>query len=274
MEQSTIKQENLEKYNDYDNYKRNQESDIFNKKHGLFLGTIILVSMVIFLPLLSLIITFTLSVFISIIPAIFITIIGIFFYFFERSLKKKTSLLIKESPDSIVLSSPLYIDFVSLFSGFFFLTGIIFILLNTALSFAFHLSGMLIVLSTYYNYQLFKKLKYSLFDKIMIFKDRIVIDNPYSKNAIEISSAELDKIVDLRIVKTTLIDPSGALYKRIIEFQRLKNGTIEVDDEFIADLRLNMDLLIESLKKMDYSVKIETFVAGQESRFDEQGKRI
>ena len=108
----------------------------------------------------------------------------------------------------------------------------------------------------------------------MIFKDRIVIDNPYSKNAIEISSAELDKIVDLRIVKTTLIDPSGALYKRIIEFQILKNGTIEVDDEFIADLRLNMDLLIESLKKMDYSVKIETFVAGQESRFDENGNKI
>ena len=276
MEDSNLQKGDQLKYNDFDDYKLDQKNDSYFKKHGLFLGIIIGLFMFFTLPILTLIIIFTFSSFIPLLPSIIITVIGILMYFYHRSISKKNSLLIKEASDVIELSSPLFIDFLAIFSGFFISLGIDLILLNMAeFSFAaFYFGGTLTVISTYYFYLVFKKMKYSLFDKIMIYNDRIEIDNPYSKNKIQINRVDLDKIVDLRVVKQTVVNKSGALYNRIFEFQLSRGANIEVDDEFFEDLRLDMDLFLESVKKMDYSVKMEIFVAGQDYRFDENGNKI
>jgi hypothetical protein len=264
------------KYNDYNDYKLDQENNNYFKKHGLLIGIIIGLLMFFALPFLTLVIIFIFSSFIPLLPSIIITLIGILMYFYHHSISKKNSFLIKEASDVIELSSPLYFDLLAIFSGFFILLGTDLILLNLSeySNAAFYFGGTLTCISTYYFYQVFKKVKYSLFDKIMVYRDRIEIDNPYSKNKLNFNKVDLDKIVDLRIVNQTVVNKSGALYNRIFEFHLSKGANLEVDDEFFEYLRLDMDLFLESVKKMDYLVKMEIFVAGQDYRFDENGNKI
>lgn len=270
VENNNVK-DKLSGFNNYMSYKSSLSVDKFFTIKGftkaLIIGLIILPIACVF----SMIIFIYLAVFMTLIPSLMLTCTGIGLYFYDRSLKKRSSLLINESSECIRLSSPLYIDIVSFLSGLLFFVGLILVLFSFASSLTFYFGGVSSFLFTIYFYQLYKKFRHSLFDKIEIFKNYILIDRYESKQSIRINKNEISKIVDLRLIASNSLD------KRIIEFHFLNNlglKTLEFEDEHIDNMRLNIDLFIESLKKFGYTIHIEAFTFGQDYRTDENGNQL
>ena len=116
----------------------------------------------------------------------------------------------------------------------------------------------------------FKKIRYSLFDKIVISKDFIKVDDPDSKGSIEIVKSHISKLVLLTIT-------DGSSEERLLEFQfetEESYNTIEISEKQIKNLRLNFDLLLESLLKMGYKFQKETAIEGRINRLNENGNQI
>ena len=261
----------LSGFSDYVDYKASLSVNKFFTLKGFIEGLLIALIIVPFALLITMIILIYLAVFMTFIPSLILTCAGIGMYYYDRSLKKKTSLLINESYDCIKLSSPLNVDIVSFFSGLLFFVGIILVLFSLSSSLTFYFGGVSSFLFTIYFYKLYKKFSHSLFDKIEIFIDYILIDRYESKQSIRINKNEISKIVDLRLIASNSLD------KRIIEFHFVNNlglKTIEFEDEQIENMRLNNDLFIDSLKKFGYEIHIEAFTFGQDYRTDENGNQI
>ncbi|MFY7667210.1 MAG: hypothetical protein ACOVQG_00615 [Crocinitomicaceae bacterium] len=261
----------LSGFSDYVDYKASLSVNKFFTLKGFIEGLLIALIIVPFALLITMIILIYLAVFMTFIPSLILTCAGIGMYYYDRSLKKKTSLLINESYDCIKLSSPLNVDIVSFFSGLLFFVGIILVLFSLSSSLTFYFGGVSSFLFTIYFYKLYKKFRHSLFDKIEIFKDYILIDRYESKQSIRINKNEISKLVDLRLIASNSLD------KRIIEFHFLnKSGTetIEIEDEHLENMRLNIDLFIDSLKKFHYEISNESFTFGQDYRTDENGNQI
>jgi hypothetical protein len=116
----------------------------------------------------------------------------------------------------------------------------------------------------------YKKIRYSLFDKIIISKDFLRIDDPNSKSSIEIVKGHISKLVLLTIT-------DGSTEKRLLEFQfetEESYRTIEITEQQVIDLRLNFDLFTSSLNKMGYKLHKETAIEGRLNRLDENGNQI
>ena len=130
---------------------------------------------------------------------------------------------------------------------------------------------MLVSLIAIYVYiKAFNKIRFSLFDKIIITKENIKIDDPKSKDTLSINKSDISKLVLL-----TVKDSSDE--KRILEFQLETSDsykTIEVHETQINDLRLNFDLVTDTLTKLGYILKKETHIVGKLNRIDEQGNQI
>ena len=266
-----------EKYSDFEDFQDYKSSQSVKKFFTIkgFIKAIVIVFVFIILYIIGAYLIDYLLTFISIIPSFLIILSGIGIYFFDRSLKKKTNLLIKKTSDYIKLSSPLFIDILSFFSVPIILLGIFLVLFNTYLIYesvaGFYFGCICYIFTIMYCFTLYKRYRHSLFDKIVIFKDYILFDHPETKETIRINKEETSKIVDLWLLK------SGILDKRIIEFHYLNdhNGkTIEIEDEHLENMRLNIDLFFDSLKEMDYTIAKEYFTFGQTNHTDENGKQI
>lgn len=278
MEPTDIQNKKVkEKYSDFEDFQDYKSSQSFKKFFTLkgFIKAIAIVFVFIILYNIGVNLIDYLLTIISIIPSVLIIFSGIGIYFLNRSLKNKTNLLIKKTNEFIKLSSPLYIDILSFFSVPIILLGILLVLFNTSLlyesSAGFYFGGICYVLTVMYCFTLYKKYRYSLFDKIVIFKDYILFDHPETKETIRINKEETSKIVDLWLLT------NGTLDKRIIEFHYLSdhNGkNIEIEDLHLENMRLNIDLFIDSLKEMDYGIAKEYFTFGQTNRTDENGNQI
>lgn len=258
--------ENAKRFNDSD-YELDRNMDKSFEKNG-YLKSILF--FFIGLPTLFLIIipiTALISVYVHWLIAIAISFLGIGMYLFYKKQKKNNSLFIKENLDNIELSTPLYLDLSIILSGSLFFSGLLIV------SFGFQIiwMAMLVSLIAIYVYiKAFNKIRFSLFDKIIITKENIKIDDPKSKDTLSINKSDISKLVLL-----TVKDSSDE--KRILEFQFETSDsykTIEVHETQINDLRLNFDLVIDSLTKLGYILKKETHIVGKLNRIDEQGNQI
>ena len=116
-----------EKYSDFEDfqdYKSSQSVKKFFTFKG-FIKAIVIVFLFFILYIFGAYLIDYLLTIVSIIPSFLIILSGICIYFFDRSLKKKTNLLIKKTNDYIKLSSPLFIDILSFFSVPIILLGIL-----------------------------------------------------------------------------------------------------------------------------------------------------
>ena len=260
------KRENAKRYSDSD-YQARQSIDKYFEKNG-YLKSIFMVfigiplSYMIFIMISSLI-----SVYVHWLIAVIISFAGIGLFLFYKKQKKNNSLFVKENIDSIELTTPLNLDLSIILSGLLFFTGLLII------SFAFQLIWIVMLVSMialFVYIKAFKKIRYSLFDKIVISKDFLRIDDPNSKGSIEIVKSHISKLVLLTIT-------DGSSEKRLLEFQfetEESYRTIEITEEQIKNLRLNFDLLSESLIKMGYQFQKETAIEGRLNRLDENGNQI
>jgi hypothetical protein len=119
-------------------------------------------------------------------------------YFYSVHLKKNNSILIYETSEKIELSTPIYFDLLSIFGRFFIISGFVLICLFFKKNSFFFIIG---TLSFFYAFILYlefiKSLFFSLFDKIVIQKDFISIDDPESRESIKIDNYLKRKIQEL-----------------------------------------------------------------------------
>lgn len=256
------KKENAKRYNDSD-YEVRQSIDNYFKKNG-YLKSIFMVFIGIPLAwMIFIIISALISTYVHWLFALIISFAGIGLFLFYKKQKKNNSLFIKENADSIELATPLNLDLSIILSGLLFFTGLLII------SFAFQiLIAMFVSMIALFVYiKAFRKIRYSLFDKIVISKDLLRIDDPNSKSSIEIIKSHISKMVLLTIT-------DGSSEKRLLEFQFETEDsyrTIEITEQQVIDLRLNFDLFTNSLNKMGYNFHKETAIEGRLNRLDENG---
>jgi hypothetical protein len=202
---------------------------------------------------------------------VFMTLLGIGMYYYYAQLKKNNSIFLNESSEKIELSTPLYFDLLSIFGRFFIITGFVLSCL------IFRNNSILLLigsLSYFYAFILYlefiKSLRFSLYDKIVVQKDFISIDDTESKESIRINKNDISRIIDLK-------DKSGLREIRTIEFELETIDSfkiIEIKEEQIKNLRLPFDLFVESMRKMGYDFIIEIQEAGKINRTDENGNQI
>jgi hypothetical protein len=268
--------EKYSNFSDFQDYKSKKSVDKFFTIKGFIKSiSIVLLFFIVCVTFARLIEELDIWVKIKLTPSFIILVIGIGIYFFSRSLKKNTNLLIKKTPEQIKLSSPFYFDLISFFSGLVVFMGIVLVLVSLALLYEnytlFYFGGMGAVYLIVYCFILYNRYRHSIFDKIVIFRDYILFDHPESKETIRINKKEISKIVDLRLLT------SGSLDKRIIEFHFINQPDekiVEIEDNHLENMRLNLDLFIVALNEMDYSLKIELFSFGQTNRTDENGNQL
>lgn len=278
METSNIENKKVkEKYNDFEDFQDYKSSKSFKKFFTIkgFIKAIAIIFMFVLVINIGILLFDILMPIITVIPSVLILLLGISIYFLNRSLKNKTNLLIKKTNEFIKLSSPLYIDILSFFSIIIFLFGVILVLsnifiLNESLA-SIYFGTICYGFTIMYCFTLYKKYRHSLFDKIIIFKEYILFDHPETNETIRISKEEISKIVELRLIAKGMLD------KRIIEFHFLNESkvkTIEIEDDDFKNMRLSIDLFLDSLKIMGHSIEIQIFTFGQDYRTDENGKQI
>ena len=278
METSNIENKKIkEKYSDFEDfqdYKSSKSVKKFFTIKGILKAIAIVFMFVLVINVGLLLIDYLIPI-TTVIPSILILLSGIGIYFLNRSLKKKTNLFIKKTNEFIKLSSPLYIDILSFFSIIVFLFGVILVLFNIYLlngsTASIYFGGMCYIWTIIYCFTLYKKYRHSLFDKIIIFKEYLLIDNPDTNETIRISKEEISKIIELRLIA------KGMLEKRIIEFHFLNESkvkTIEIGDDDLKNMRLSIDLFLDYLKAMGYSIDIQIFTFGQTNRTDVNGNQI
>ena len=259
------RRENAKRYS-YSDYESRQSIDKYFEKNG-YLKSIFMVFIGIpFLYMLFILISVLISAYVHWLIAVIISIVGIGLYLFYKKQKKNNSLFVKENVDSIELATPLNIDLSIILSGLLFFTGLLII------SFAFQLIWIVMLVSMialFVYIKAYKKIRYSLFDKIIISKDFLRIDDPNSKSCIEIVKGHISKLVLLTIT-------DGSIEKRLLEFQfetEESYRTIEITEQQVIDLRLNFDLFTISLNKMGYKLHKETAIEGRLNRLDENGNQ-
>jgi hypothetical protein len=211
--------------------------------------------------------------------AIGISLLGLVFYILGKQLKKVDSLFIEERFGVITLSSPLYVDLFIILGGLLVVTGLL--LNHSFISLVFNLN-----ISTYgggaffakiiwfivlvaFFYYVYKRLRFTLFDKIVISKEQILFDKPLSKETILINKNEIAKIVDLNLKKER-----GGIDKSIEFYINGKNEIIVFDKSYFNDLFLTYRLFINSLNRQGYSTRIEILMKGMDKRFDESGNEV
>ena len=260
------RRENAKRYNDSD-YETRQSIDKYFEKNG-YLKSIFMVFIGIPLSyMIFIMISALISVYVHWLIALIISFVGIGLFLFYKKQKKNNSLFVKENIDSIELTTPLNLDLSIILSGLLFFTGLLII------SFAFQLIWIVMLVSMialFVYIKAFKKIRYSLFDKILISKDFLRIDDPNSKGSIEIVKSHISKLVLLTIT-------NGSSEKRLLEFQfetEESYRTIEITEQQVIDLRLNFDLFTNSLNKMGYNFHKETAIEGRLNRLDENGNQI
>lgn len=268
QQKQNAKKEQLKKLNS--DYVTKKSINKFFEKYGYF-GSILIV----FGGLASCLALFTLmmlkSQYIHWSVIVLITLLGIGMYFYSVHLKKNNSILIYETSEKIELSTPIYFDLLSIFGRFFIISGFVLICLFFKKNSFFLIIG---TLSFFYAFILYlefiKSLFFSLFDKIVIQKDFISIDDPESRESIKIDKNEISRIVDLK-------NKSGIREIRSIEFELTTNEyfkIVEINEDQIKNLRLPFDLFVDSMKKMGYDFTFEIQEAGKINRTDENGNQI
>jgi hypothetical protein len=268
QQKQNAKKEQLKKLNS--DYVTKKSVNKFFEKYGYF-GSILIV----FGGLASCLALFTLmmlkSQYIHWSVIVLITLLGIGMYFYSVHLKKNNSILINETSEKIELSTPIYFDLLSIFGRFFIISGFVLICLFFKKNSFFFIIG---TLSFFYAFILYlefiKSLFFSLFDKIVIQKDFISIDDPESRESIKIDKNEISRIVDLK-------NKSGIREIRSIEFELTTNEyfkIVEINEDQIKNLRLPFDLFVDSMKKMGYDFTFEIQEAGKVNRTDENGNQI
>jgi hypothetical protein len=268
QQKQNAKKEQLKKLNS--DYVTKKSINKFIEKNG-YVGSILIV----FGGLASCLALFTLmmlkSQYIHWSVIVVITLLGIVMYFYSVHLKKNNSILIYETSEKIELSTPIYFDLLSIFGRFFIISGFVLICLFFKKNSFFFIIG---TLSFFYAFILYlefiKSLFFSLFDKIVIQKDFISIDDPESRESIKIDKNEISRIVDLK-------NKSGIREIRSIEFELTTNEyfkIVEINEDQIKNLRLPFDLFVDSMKKMGYDFTFEIQEAGKINRTDENGNQI
>lgn len=217
------------------------------------------------------------------ITSIGITFLGVIFYFFGNKLKKTDSFFISENNGVITLSSPLYIDLISIFGGVLILTGLFLnsSLINSIVEFkdessSFRKNGLMLkvtigFMALFIYYRAYRKLRYALFDKIVISKNQILIDDPSSKKSILLEKNEVIKIIDLKM-RNDKKDLG-----RILEFHELKGGTHKIhefNEAYFNKLSLSYQWFIDSLNKVGYKIQKEIKVESQDVRYNEDGSQV
>jgi hypothetical protein len=260
------RKENAKRYSDSD-YESRQAIDKYFEKNG-YLKSIFMVFIGIpFLFMLFILISALISAYVHWLIALIISMVGIGLFLYYKKQKNNNLLFVKENVDSIELSTPLNLDLSIILSGLLFFTGLLII------SFAFQLIWIVMLVSMialFVYIKAYKKIRYSLFDKIIISKDFLRIDDPNSKSSIEIVKGHISKLVLLTIT-------DGSTEKRLLEFQfetEESYRTIEITEQQVIDLRLNFDLFTSSLNKMGYKLHKETAIEGRLNRLDENGNQI
>lgn len=194
-----------------------------------------------------------------------ISIVGILFFFLSKYLKKKEDLFITEKLGAITLSSPLYIDLFSILSIVFIITGIFlnYDIVNTILyakdeSLAVNKNLVLPKLAIgaialFFYYLAYRRLRYSMFDKIVISQEEICIDDPRSNDLIQLSKKDIIKIVEV-VVRNSKKNETKSKKIVIYAFKEEVETTYNLDESYLSEMSISYDLFVNSLKKVGYVI--------------------
>jgi hypothetical protein len=194
-----------------------------------------------------------------------ISVVGILFFFLSKRLKKKEDLFITEKFGAITLSSPLYIDLFSILSIVFIITGIFlnYDIVNTILyakdeSLAVNKNFLLpkIVvgaIALFFYYLAYRRLRYSMFDKIVISQEEICIDDPRSNDLIQLSKKDIIKIVEV-VVRNSKKNEIKSKKIVIYAFKEEVETTYDLDESYLSEMSISYNLFVNSLKKVGYVI--------------------
>jgi hypothetical protein len=168
------KRENSKRFNNSD-YETGKSVENFFQKNGYLKSLLFVFVFVPFFFVNFIWISFYIVSVITWLGGLIFCLSGIGLYVYSKKLKENNSIFIKENFNSIELSTPFYYDLSLIFSGLLFFSGIFFILVS------FQIWWMLLPFSIIVFYVYFRsyfKLRYSIFDKIIILRENIKIDDP------------------------------------------------------------------------------------------------
>jgi hypothetical protein len=186
---------------------------------------------------------------------------GIIFFFLSKTLKKRDELFISEKLGVISLSSPLFIDLFSILGIVFIITGLFlnFDIINSVLNAKGSSQRVIIVkiafgaVGLFLYYRAYRRLRYSMFDIIIITHEEICIDDPKSNDTIKIIKKDINNIIQVinRSTKTNKIESKG------IEIYTTKEGienTYKFDELYLGEMNISYHLFINSLNKLGYII--------------------
>jgi hypothetical protein len=194
-----------------------------------------------------------------------ISVVGILFFFLSKYLKKKEDLFITEKLGAITLSSPLYIDLFSILSIVFIITGIFlnYDIVNTilyakdeslAVNKNFVLPKLAIgAIALFFYYLAYRRLRYSMFDKIVISQEEICIDDPRSNDLIQLSKKDIIKIVEV-VVRNSKKNETKSKKIVIYAFKEEVETTYDLDESYLSEMSISYNLFVNSLKKVGYVI--------------------
>ena len=244
--------------------------DIANRKQSkkfvkLFVKIILYA---ILIPFVSIIFLFVMNEFsrnVHWITATGISVVGILFIFLSKYLKKKEDFYITEKLGAITLSSPLYIDLFSILSIVFIITGIFLNndIINTilfardesqAVNKNLALPKLAIgAIALFFYYLAYRRLRYSMFDKIVISHEEICIDDPRSNDLIQLSKKDIikiDEVVERNSKKNKTKSKKIVIYasKEGVETSH------HFSESYLSEMSISYNLFVNSLKKVGYVI--------------------
>jgi hypothetical protein len=195
-----------------------------------------------------------------------ISVVGILFFFLSKYLKKKEDLYITEKLGAITLSSPLYIDLFSILSIVFIISGIflnydiinslLFVKDETLLSGRKNLLLPKVIIGAialFFYYLAYRRLSYSMFDKIVISQEEICIDDPRSNDLIQLSKKDIIKIVEV-VVRNSKKNKTKSKKIVIYAFKEEVETTYDLDESYLSEMSISYNLFVNSLKKVGYVI--------------------
>ena len=183
----------------------------------------------------------------------------------SKSLKKKEDLFITEKLGAITLSSPLYIDLFSILSIVFIITGIFlnYDIVNTILfardeSLAVNKNLVMPKLAIgaialFFYYLAYRRLRYAMFDKIVISQEEICIDDPRSNDLIQLRKKDIIKIDEL-VERNSKKNKTKSKKIVIYAFKEGVETSHHFSESYLSEMSISYNLFVNSLKKVGYAI--------------------
>lgn len=244
--------------------------DIANKKQSKKIAKLIvkIILYAILIPFVSIIFLVVMNEFsknVDWTTATGISVVGILFFFLSKYLKKKEDLFITEKLGAITLSSPLYIDLFSILSIVFIITGIFlnYDIVNTILfardeSLAVNKNLVMPKLAIgaialFFYYLAYRRLRYAMFDKIVISQEEICIDDPRSNDLIQLRKKDIIKIDEV-VERNSKKNKTKSKKIVIYAFKEGVETSHHFSESYLSEMSISYNLFVNSLKKVGYAI--------------------